>query len=64
MFPYSMLIAFPEIPINNLNTSSDQKKSKIFLWKLITFYPNKQIWPNKLVNLKLSNHDNIQFVWA
>jgi len=39
-------------------TSSDPKKSRISLWKLITLYPNKQIWPNKLIKLKLSNHDN------
>jgi len=26
-------------------------------------YHNKQIWPNKLIKLKLSSHDNIQFVW-
>ncbi len=39
------------------------EKSCISLWKLITFYPNEQIWPNKLIKLKLSNHDNNQFVW-
>ena len=40
------------------------EKSCISLWKLITFYPNEQIWPNKLIKLKLSNHDNTQFVWT
>jgi len=45
-------------------TSSDRKKSTLSLWKLINFYPNKQIWPNKLIKLNLSNHDNTQFVWV
>jgi len=39
------------------------EKSVLSLWKLLTFYPNKQIWPSKLIKLKLSNHDNTQFVW-
>ncbi len=32
----------------------------------VTFYPNKQIWPNKLIKLKLSNHDNTgkKNVWS
>ncbi len=38
------------------------KKVAFTLWKLITFYPNKQIWPNKLIKFKLSDHDNTQFV--
>ncbi len=29
------------------------RKSTFSLWKIITFYPNKQIWPNKLIKLKL-----------
>ncbi len=39
-------------------------KSTISFWKLITFYPNNKIWPNKLLKPKLSNHDNTQFVWV
>ncbi len=31
------------------------EKSTLSLWKLITFYPNKQIWPDELIKLKLSN---------
>jgi len=46
------------------NTSSDRKKSTLSLWKLITIYPNKQIWPNKLIKLQLSNRDNTQFIWT
>jgi len=41
-----------------------QEKSTLSLWKLITFYHDKQIWPNKLINLKQSNCDNTKFVWV
>jgi len=44
-------------------TSSYPQKSLISLWKLITFYHNKQIWPNKLIKLWLSNHNNTQLFW-
>jgi len=30
--------------------------------KINNFFPNKQIWPNKLIKLKQANHDNTQFV--
>jgi len=40
------------------------EKSTLSLWKLVTFYPNKQIWPNKLIEPKLCNHDNMKFVWS
>ena len=41
-----------------------RKKSRISLWKLITFSPKKQIQPNKLIKLKESNCDNNKFVWV
>jgi hypothetical protein len=33
-------------------------KSTLSLWKLITFYPNKQIWPNKVIKLKQFNGEH------
>ncbi len=41
LIPFSLYLSF---------TSSDREKSTISLWKLITFYPNKQIWPEKWLN--------------
>jgi hypothetical protein len=37
---------------------------KSTLWKLITFYPNTQICPGKMIKLKLSNCDNTTFDWV
>ena len=41
-----------------------RNKSRISLWKLITFDPNKQIQWNKQIQLKLSNRDNNKFAWV
>jgi len=47
---------------NRLLLPPTQKKCRISLSKLITFDLKKQIQQNKQVKIKLSNHDNTQFV--
>jgi len=38
------------------------RKKYTFSLKIITFNPNKQIGPNKLIKLKQSNRDNTKFL--
>jgi len=58
------LIYFLRFRYHLKNTSSDPKKSRISLWKLITFDPKNQFQQNKQIKLKLSNHDSTPFVWV
>jgi len=48
-------------PSKNLILPPTLKKYTISS-KINNFFPNKQIWPNKLIKLKQANHDNTQFV--
>ncbi len=64
--PFKLLLLVPWLDLNHwyFNTSSDPKKSRISLWKLINFDSKNQFQQNKQIKLKLSNHDNTQFVWV
>jgi len=60
----TLYIAIVPKELNRKYTSSDPKKSRNSLWKLITFDSKNQLQQNKQIKLKLSYHDNTQFVWV